>query len=381
MSSPTPPARPAGSDDSKTTQTIVIRQPPPGSLRTWAVRLLLLALLVSIILNFTFYARFNEYFEESEPPNERFYSGSKYADDKIALLHMTGTVMPPFTERIIKSIKRARDDDSVKGAILVIDSPGGLVADSQEIYHELTKLREKKPIAVVMKRMAASGGYYIAMGGGPKATIYAEPTAWTGSIGVIIPRYNAHVLAVERLGVSSEPLKTGRYKDSLSPFRDLRDDEVVLWMTILNDAFDRFLNVVAENRPKLQRADPRLLGWNPAVALALEKRIKQFPEKTVEHYATGQVFTADQALQAGLIDRIGYLDDAIEDMKKTLGLEKVRVVRYRHPTTFWSLLLGSAKAQQPQRQWAMWRNLAVPQPMYYCSSLPLIPAPEAGDEE
>jgi protease-4 len=337
--------------------------------------------LFSVIANFVFYARYSEYFDDTEPPDERFHSGNKHADDKIALLHMTGTIMPPFTGQIIKSIKRAREDDSVKGAILVIDSPGGLVADSQQIYHELEKLREKKPIAVVMQRMAASGGYYIAMGGGPKATIYAEPTTWTGSIGVIIPRYNAREFAVERLGVRSEPLKTGRFKDSLSPFRDLREDEVELWSVILHDAFDRFLNVIADNRPKLQRADARLLGWNPAVALAIQQRIKQPVETTVEHYATGQVFTANQALQAGLIDRIGYLDDAIADMQKSLGLEKVRVVRYRHPTTLWGLLLGTAKARQPERQWALWRNLAVPQPMYYCSSLPLIPVPEAGDEE
>jgi protease IV len=373
------PATPAGSDDPKGSQTIVIQQPPPGSFRRWGVRLLLVALLISVVLNFSFYGRYRQYFDGSEPPNERFYSGDKLADDKIALLHMTGTVMPPFTERIIKSIRRARDDDSVKGAILVIDSPGGLVADSQQIYHELKRLADKKPMSVVMQRMAASGGYYIAMGGGPKATIYAEPTTWTGSIGVIIPRYNAKVLAVERLGVTSEPLKTGRYKDSLSPFRDLREDEVEVWMEILNDSFDRFLNVIAENRPQLKRADPRLLGWNVAVAPSLKKLIKQPEEKTIEYYATGQVFTAKQALQAGLIDRIGYLDDAIDDMKKTLGLKQVRVVRYRHPTTLMSLLLGSARARQPQRQWAMWRNLAVPQPMYYCSSLPLIPAVE-GDE-
>jgi protease IV len=375
------PATPAGSGDPKAMQTIVIQQHPPSSLRKWGVRLLLLALLISVIVNFTFYARYNEYFDGSEPPDERYVSGDKRAGDKIALLHMTGTVMPPFTGQIIRSIKRAREDDAVKGAILVVDSPGGLVADSQQIYHELKKLRAKKPIAVVMQRMAASGGYYIAMGAGPKATIYAEPTTWTGSIGVIIPRYNAHVLAVERLGVTSEPLKTGRFKDSLNPFRDLRDDEVELWTKILNDAFDRFLNVVADNRPKLARADSRLLGWNPAVALAMQKLFKQPPEKTVEYYATGQVFTAKQALQAGLVDRIGYLDDAIEDMKKSLKLERVRVVRYRHPLSLWSALLGSARAQQPQRQWAMWRNLAVPQPMYYCSSLPLIPAVESSDGE
>ena len=372
MNSPVFTSDSTSGGDKNPPQTIVIQQPPPGVLRKWFTRLILIALLISVFYNINQYSRYREYFAGSEPPNERFHSGDMRADDKIALLEMTGTVMPPFTERLIKSIQRARDDEQVKGVILVIDSPGGLVADSHQIYHELEKLREKKPISVVMKRMAASGGYYIAMGAGPEATIYAEPTTWTGSIGVIIPRYNARVLAVERLGVRSEPLKTGPFKDSLSPFRDLRDDEIVVWTAILNDAFDRFLQVIADNRPKLQRANPILLGWNPAVRLSLQKRIKQPPEMTVEHYATGQIFTANQALKAGLIDRIGYLDDAIHDMKRKLQLGTVRVVRYRHPVSLLSLLLATAEASQPEHRWEMLRNLAIPQPMYYCSALPLI---------
>ncbi|MFQ5733779.1 MAG: signal peptide peptidase SppA [Planctomycetaceae bacterium] len=359
-------------DPQSEVRTIVIQPAGTGSLGRWLARLLALALLISLVFNAGMYFSYRTYFSESLPPYERFHSGNALSSNKVALLEMTGTVMTPFTEQLIASIDRARRDDDVKGAILVIDSPGGLVADSQQIYHALEKLRKTKPVAVVMKRMAASGGYYIAMGAGPEARIYAEPTTWTGSIGVIIPRYNAKV-AVDRLGVRSEPLKTGRYKDSLSPFRDLREDEVEVWTAIINDAFDRFLQVIADNRKRLSRRGVPLFGCGAAVNAVAEHR-----RPSVEHYATGQVFTARQAKRAGLIDEIGYLDQAVDDMKRQLKLADVRVVRYRHPFSLLGMFAGLAKANEPRRQWELLRDLTVPQPMYYCSSLPLIPAP-SGD--
>ncbi|MBM4075713.1 MAG: S49 family peptidase, partial [Planctomycetes bacterium] len=195
-------------------QTVVI-QTSPSFWRSWAVRMLMAALGFSIMLNFGFYSAYQEYFSKTEPPIERYHSGSKTSEDKVALIKAEGTIMPPFTERLIDQIKHAGKDDSVKGIVLQIDSPGGLVADSHEIYHRLKQI--KKPIYVQMKRLAASGGYYIAMGAGPEAKIYAEPTTWTGSIGVIIPRYDFSELA-EKYGVRSDPLKTGEFKDALNPF-------------------------------------------------------------------------------------------------------------------------------------------------------------------
>ena len=153
--------------------------------------------------------------------------GTKNAREKLAVIQFSGTIMPPFSERWISQIRHAAEDEAVKGVLLEIDSPGGLVADSHQIFHELQKLREDKPVYVSMKRMAASGGYYIAMGAGPEARVYAEPTTWTGSIGVILPRYNAAELA-SKIGVKTEPLTTGPLKGSLSPFRDLRDDSETL---------------------------------------------------------------------------------------------------------------------------------------------------------
>lgn len=339
-------------------QTIIIQQQPPRNASKWIIRLLLAALLISIVVNFSMYGRFQSYFSDVNPPYEKFHSGEASAGDKIALLEMNGTIIPPFTERFIKMIKQARKDESVIAAILVIDSPGGAVADSHQIYHELQKLRKEKPMAVVMKRMAASGGYYIAMGAGPESTIYAEPTTWTGSIGVIVPRYNAKVLAEEKLGVKSDPIKTGKFKDSLNPFRDLSDEERKLWEELIADSFARFKQVIADNRP----------------GLSLKAKAPNAPpEKTIDFYATGRIFNANQAKKAGLIDEIGYLEDAIEAMKKKIDRDKVRVVTYEYPLGLLGILTGAAKANDPNRHLESLRALAVPQPMYYCGGLPILP--------
>ncbi len=167
--------------------------------------------------------------------------------------------MPPFTERILKSLERAEDDPEVRGVLLIVDSPGGLVADSHQIYHRLTRLREKKPVAVSMRRMAASGGLYVAMGAGPQGMIFAEPTTWTGSIGVIIPRYEISELA-EKVGVEPGSLKTGELKDSLNPIRPLSEQEIKVWNEILAESLDQFIDVIDQNRDTLDNAEVRELA-------------------------------------------------------------------------------------------------------------------------
>ena len=250
--------------------------------------------------------------------------------------------MPPFTKRVLKAIEQVEKDDAVKGVVLVIDSPGGLVADSHQIYHRLQQLT--KPIFVAMKRMAASGGYYIAMGAGEEATIFAEPTTWTGSIGVIIPRFDFSAF-VEKYGVKSDPLKTGPFKDALNPFREMEDSERAVWGEILDESFDRFLNVIAENRSDLDYEAIKLL-------------------------ATGQIYTANQAQKNGMIDEIGYEDEAIEALKKKLGLTEALVVSYESEPGLLELLSGVAKAKQPANQWRLALEATVPQPMYLGSWAP-----------
>ncbi|MCA9022296.1 MAG: ATP-dependent Clp protease proteolytic subunit, partial [Planctomycetaceae bacterium] len=116
---------------------------PPA--RRWMTRSVVVLLMISVLFNLGFYAWYQEYFTIAGGPTEQFETGDQFAADKIAIISITGTIMPPFTERILESIKAAAEDDRVKGILLEIDSPGGLVADSHQIYHRLVELRKKKP--------------------------------------------------------------------------------------------------------------------------------------------------------------------------------------------------------------------------------------------
>lgn len=329
--------------------TIIIQQASSGGWRGWALLLVLIALGVSLLFNLGLLGAFLEYAGTTDGPTEKLHSGSLTESNKIAIIEVSGTIMPPFTERILKQIAKAKDDDHVKGVLLVIDSPGGLVADSHQIYHELEKLtgEKKKPLFVQMKRLAASGGYYIAMGGGPEAKIYAEETTWTGSIGVIMPRYNVAELA-DKVGVKSEPLTTGEFKDTLNPFKPMSERDKELWMNILNQSYDKFTSIIAKNREK---------------KLDLEH---------VKKLATGQIFTAQDAKDNGLIDEIGYEEDSLAALKTHLGLTSVRVVKYQQPPSVIDVLLGSS-ARTKSSPLEQLLESSVPRAYYFCSWLPPLP--------
>jgi len=323
---------------------IIVNVPPQGGgfFKAWFTRLLFSFLLISAFVNF---AMISSNADIDTGTQEKFVSGDQAATDRIVIIEANGTIMPPFTERIIGMVEEARDDDNVKGVVLVVDSPGGLVADSHQIYHRLKQLSAEKPVYVAMKRIAASGGVYIAMGAGENGMIFAEPTTWTGSIGVIIPRYDLSAMA-EKFGVKSDSLTTGPFKDSLNMFKPLSEADRELWGAIMDDSFDRFVEIVAENR-------------------------KGLDEETVRtKLATGQVFTANQALENGLIDEIAFDDEVVEKLQKYLDLSKVRVVKYTFTPTVLDVLLGNVEARDPEVFWQKAMESTVPRAMYYCSWLP-----------
>ena len=299
------------------------------------------SLLLNVILGYLFWI---DVTEVTGP--EQHVQGTEGASQRIAVIRFTGTISPPFTGMWIRQIQKAAEDDRVRGVLMVIDSPGGLVADSHQIYNELLKLREKKPIWVQMKRIAASGGYYIAMGAGEGGRIYAEPTTWTGSIGVIVPRFNMQELG-EKFGVTSDPLTTGPYKDSLNPFRDLSESEREVWDLILADAFDRFVGVIADGRAELDEAAVRKLG-------------------------TGQIYTATQAKENGMLDKIGYTEDALDEFAESLELKNWEAVEYAPPPNLLSLIVSNVKADDPITSQIM--EASIPKAMYYCSWNPWVPA-------
>ena len=306
----------------------------------WWTRLLFVLFVLSALLNLILLVSSSAMVGGSASGNEVFVSGDKTSSDKIAIIEISGTIMPPFTARTLKTIDTLIADDNVKGVLLAIDSPGGFVADSHQIYARLLKLRQKKPIFVSMGRIAASGGYYVAMGAGPDGKIFAEPTTWTGSIGVIIPRYDVSKLAND-YGVKSEPLVTGEFKDSLSPFREMTPAEEDLWKGIMADSFDRFKGVIDEGRGNL----------------TLEQ---------IAPLATGRIFTANQAVTAGLVDQIGFEEDAIEALKTHLKLTSVRVVRHQQPPTLLDTLLGAQAQAKPIDPLQQLLDASTPRAMYFC---------------
>lgn len=304
----------------------------------------MVALVFSLLYCMRLNSEYHAYFHNETAPSEHFHSGNAQADDKIAIIQVSGTIMPPFTEQLLGAIKKAKDDEHVKGIVLVIDSPGGLVADSHQIYEKLKKLRETKPIFVSMKRMAASGGVYIAMGCGENGKIFAEPTTWTGSIGVIIPRYDVSELA-SKFGVKTDSLKTGEFKDSLDPFRPMTQRERDLWGRILDESFQRFIKIIDDNRKSLDADQVKAL-------------------------ATGQLFTAEDAKANGLIDEIGDEEDAIAALKTQLNLPEARVIEYSFPASLMNLLLGSVRAQDPDVQFRKLLEMSAPRAMYFCGNVP-----------
>lgn len=323
--------------------------PPPPPRPVWQRLLgwvIVFALLVSVILNMILWNVTSNLFSSTAGPTERYYQGKKLARDKLAIIEITGTIMPPFTGRILRSIKQAKEDTHVKGVLLQIDSPGGFVADSHQIYHRLKELAEKKPIIVSMKSLAASGGYYVAMGAGPTSRIYAEPTTWTGSIGVIIPRYELVGLK-EKIGIDSKPLKTGEFKDALNPFSPLSDKEKAVWDNILQQSFSQFIDIIDENRPKLKR-------------------------EQVKKLATGQIYTARDAFENGLIDSIGFEEEALEDLKTVAKTKDPQIVKYEFQSGVLDLILGSQARMDPAVQWRDWLETTVPRAMFYCSWAPVI---------
>lgn len=342
------PAEPAKQSTPQTPTVIVQMPPQPGIFKHWLTRVAFSIFMMSLFMNFVLLV------SHAPPPNsgaaytEEFLSGDEQAKDLIVVITISGTIMPPFTERTIDLIKECEKDEHIKGVVLSVDSPGGFVADSHQIYRELKRLAEKKPIYVSMKRMAASGGVYVAMGVGEKGKIFAEPTTWTGSIGVIIPRYDFSKLA-EKFGVASDSLTTGPFKDSMNPLRPLNEAEREVWRAIIDDSFDRFVGIVDECRANLD-----------------EQTVRQ-------KLATGQVFTAKQAKELGLIDDIAFEDEVIENLQSSLGLDKVKAVKLKHQPTLVEALLGSAKENSSEHVWQKVLDASVPRAMYYCSWLPALP--------
>jgi protease-4 len=311
------------------------------------------ALVIAVVIIISLYNSYQSYFSPTDMPQEKYHSLSRLATKKIAIIDVSGTIFEGEDSFADKQIKRVRDDSEVVGVVVRVNSPGGTVTGSDFIYHRLRELAEKRrlPIVVSMGSVCASGGYYVAMAVGNQSnTIFAEPATWTGSIGVIIPHFDISA-GLAKLGISEDSIASAPLKKMGTPTRPMTEAERKILQTLVEESFRDFKDIVVSGRPKF-KADPAALN---AVA-------------------TGQIFTAKQALERGLVDRLGFIEDAITRATELAGesADTVRCVKYeKRPTLFGSLL--GAEAAVPARgsaQAAALLDLAVPRAYYLWSWLP-----------
>lgn len=195
------------------------------------------------------------------------------------------------SEETVKQLNELRKKSNVKAVVLRIESPGGVIGPSQEIYEAVKKLAKTKKVVVSMGSVAASGGYHIAI---PAAVIYANPGTITGSIGVLMKLSNVEGL-MDKVGMKAFILKSGKFKDAGSPVRALTDEDRALLQGVIDNLHVQFVKAVADAR--------------------------KLPVEEVRRLADGRVYTGEQAMALKLIDRLGTLQDAVEEAGRLAGIK------------------------------------------------------------
>ena len=228
--------------------------------------------------------------------------------DKIAIVEIRGVITQ--SSGIIEEIHQYLEDEGVKAIILRIDSPGGGVGPSQEIYREIMKIKSKKKVVTSMGSVAASGGYYVACA---SDLIVANPGTITGSIGVLMEFTNIEEL-FKKIGIKGVVVKSGELKDMGSPFREMTPEERRIIQEVIDNVHQQFIQAVADGR-KLDRSK-------------------------VAQIADGRILTGEQAKQLGLVDQIGNLEDAIDTTAKLVGIVgKPNILYPKKKFSIWELLI------------------------------------------
>ncbi|MBI9019179.1 MAG: signal peptide peptidase SppA [Phycisphaerae bacterium] len=270
-----------------------------------------------------------------------------FVSDKIAIINIDGEIfngtpggglLGGTGENPVSAFKEKLDkaaaDSAVKAVVLRINSPGGSVTASDMMYNMLINFRQEtgKPVVACMLDLAASGGYYIACG---CDYIISGPTTITGSIGTIMQSFTIQG-TMQMLGVKSVTIKSGNMKDAGSPFRDMQENEKEYLQTIIMNYYERFLGVVKAGRPKLSEDKIRLL-------------------------ADGRVYIGNQALKLGLVDALGYPEDAVRWAFNKAQLKKAKVIMYHRPFETPSSYYGtSMKAANPSASMVNVINVDLP---------------------
>ena len=223
----------------------------------------------------------------------------------------------PLLVRVREELKKAQKDAKVKALVVRINSPGGTVTASDIIFRELESFRKATGVPIIASLMdvAASGGYYIALAAD---TIVAHPTTVTGSIGVIMISLNAEGL-MQKVGLAATAIKSAEHKDMGSPFRALTPQERAIFQSVIDDLQRQFVAKVVERR--------------------------KIPATAAAALADGRIYTAQQALGHQLVDRLGYIEEAVEVARRAAGLDEARVIVYKRPREYRATYYAKAESE------------------------------------
>lgn len=256
-------------------------------------------------------------FEEDKPLHETVVEGVGH--DKILLMDISGLMAEASRKgiwsllgkgaepgRVKEELEKARKDEGIKAVVLRINSPGGTVSAADMIYHEVSQFKAERQVPVVacFMGLAASGGYYVAMAADE---IIAHPTTLTGSIGVVAMKFNVKGL-MNKVGLEQDTIKSGPWKDFWSPFRPANEAEKQMMQAIIDDFYRQFAQLVGQSR--------------------------KLSAQEVQKVADGRIFTAAQARDLKLVDKVGYLEDALKAARNRAGLTEAKVVMYQRPDSY-----------------------------------------------
>jgi protease-4 len=289
--------------------------------KLWTVIILLSLILTGMLLSRCKKSETDYPRDEAPKLTETWSFGS--GDIKVVRIPLEGVIMraenegiftarPDMVESVLTQVRTAERDPEMRAIILEVNSPGGGVTPSDEIYNALSLFRASRPdrrVVIFIRDLGASGAYYAAMAGD---FIIAEPTAAVGSIGVIMQTLNFEGLS-RKIGITDVTIKSGANKDLLNPFQPVDTNQVVLLQELIDDMQARFTGIVAESRQLDPAAVPELFD--------------------------GRIFSARTALEKGLIDEIGYWNDALAHTARLLDTGALRVVRYEAQKTFLEYLI------------------------------------------
>lgn len=362
-----PPAQPAQPPQREMPTRVILEHSRSGWGR-WSGRIGWTLFIFAMLYIIFTYGSYSSYMQTNPNIEEKYFSNSKTARDKVAIITIEGII--EHQDGFAKwQIDRAREDPDVKAVVLRVDSPGGTITGSNYLYHLLRELAEKKKIKLVvsMGGLAASGGYYVSMAvGDTPDTIFAEPTTWTGSIGVVIPHYDFSDL-LEKWNITDDSIVSNPLKLIGSPTRkvppELAEKEHKILQTLVDQSFNDFKDIVKSGRPEFQK--------NP---------------EELDKIATGQIFTAKQAKDDHLVDQIGYIEDAVNQAIKLnmngANPDDVRVVKYSAPKgLLGEILLGSSASSDlpalgrgSHLDISALLDLTAPRAYYLCTWLPSVAA-------